>query len=310
MPSPVHGHVSSSILTGSFLHAVLPPVFSSLFSPLSLLFFKPALVLPKPPHFGHRASLKLCALGLLPAALVHHAAVFVMLRWLTWCWLGVCSTSALMSSRSPTNISHDGHNGRVRNPPQQWQAGARLLTTAPVDGDLRMGNPVTAWPVITGRVEVYYSQEWGTVCDDDFLIDDCNVACRQLGQGQCVAYDTGSYPEASSSVRIWLDDLRCQGHEATLDSCGHNGWGQHNCGHSEDVMVSCTCSTADCDAAPSPPGPPPGSVDYFSVSGDCELSRGGDCVVAELELDGDCEHTPNEPLPRGWVRGLTGLGLT
>jgi len=164
-----------------------------------------------------------------------------------------------------------------------------------------MGNPVTAWPVITGRVEVYYSQEWGTVCDDDFGIDDCNVACRQLGQGQCVAYDTESYPQGSSSVRIWLDDLRCQGHEATLDSCGHSGWGQHNCGHHEDVMVSCTCSTADCDAAPSPPGPPPGSVDYFSVSGDCELSRGGDCVVAELELDGDygnnqdCTITVNTP---------------
>ncbi len=38
---------------------------------------------------------------------------------------------------------------------------------------------------------------------------------------------------------VWLDSLDCGGDERSLAECAHDGWGQHNCQHSEDVSVSC-----------------------------------------------------------------------
>ena len=39
-----------------------------------------------------------------------------------------------------------------------------------------------------GRLEILINDQWGTVCDDDFDTIDADVACRQLGYSQAVAY--------------------------------------------------------------------------------------------------------------------------
>ncbi len=45
------------------------------------------------------------------------------------------------------------------------------------DGDIRL----IGGDYRSGLVEVCSGNEWGTVCDDLWGIDDGNVACRQLG---------------------------------------------------------------------------------------------------------------------------------
>ena len=89
-----------------------------------------------------------------------------------------------------------------------------------------------------GRVEVYYDGVWGTVCDDSWDINDAHVVCRQLGFSsafsapQRAKYGQGSEP-------TWLDNVQCQGGEASLLDCTHAGWGIENCSHSEDASVVC-----------------------------------------------------------------------
>ncbi|XP_028408849.1 scavenger receptor cysteine-rich type 1 protein M130-like isoform X2 [Dendronephthya gigantea] len=98
----------------------------------------------------------------------------------------------------------------------------------------------------TGRVEVFYNGEWGTVCDDNWDIKDANVACRQLGYLYAIkALQGGNIP--SGSGRIWSDEVACTGSEQKLSSCGRHvrGWGVHDCSHEEDAGVECSSIDVD-----------------------------------------------------------------
>ena len=92
-------------------------------------------------------------------------------------------------------------------------------------------------------MEIWYSNQWNTVCDDSWSISDARVVCRQLGYSSGVsARCCASFGQGTGS--ILLDDLKCTGSEGSLLSCPHSGLNVHNCGHGEDAGVICklTCS--------------------------------------------------------------------
>ena len=88
-----------------------------------------------------------------------------------------------------------------------------------------------------GRLQVYYNGIWGTVCDDAFTHAAARVVCYMLGYGRIGRFIRNLYGAGSGT--IWLDDVVCTGWETNIANCQHNSWGSHNCGHGEDVSVSC-----------------------------------------------------------------------
>ena len=54
----------------------------------------------------------------------------------------------------------------------------------------------------------------------------------------------------SGTGRIWLDNVNCNGSEAFIGNCPHNGWDSHNCDHDEDVSIRCRNITITTTAPP------------------------------------------------------------
>ena len=93
-------------------------------------------------------------------------------------------------------------------------------------------------------MEVYHNGEWGTVCDDGWDLNDAQVVCNELRLGNAaVARQKEFYGQGSGT--IWLDNLECVGTERTVGNCSHNGWGNHDCSHSEDAGVRCATGKFD-----------------------------------------------------------------
>ncbi|XP_031566698.1 uncharacterized protein LOC116301732 isoform X2 [Actinia tenebrosa] len=89
-----------------------------------------------------------------------------------------------------------------------------------------------------GRVEIFHNGRWGTICDDNWDIDDARVVCRSLGLPDAIGATTlANFGQGSGE--ILLDEVQCRGNELSLSDCRHDGWGENNCGHGEDAGVVC-----------------------------------------------------------------------
>ncbi|XP_029104806.1 scavenger receptor cysteine-rich domain-containing group B protein [Scleropages formosus] len=106
------------------------------------------------------------------------------------------------------------------------------------DGTIRLAGGLDR---CQGRVEIFYRDSWGTVCDDDWGMRAAGVVCQQVQCGRALTATTNAYFGYGTGL-ILLDNVNCNGNEPQLSSCYSLGWGIHNCGHHEDAGVICTGS--------------------------------------------------------------------
>ena len=87
-----------------------------------------------------------------------------------------------------------------------------------------------------GRLEVYYSGIWGTVCNDGWDNKYASLVCAQLGyksSGKLSYFGAGR-------GNVLLENVLCSINDTVLASCGHYGVGiTVRCSHSKDVGVKC-----------------------------------------------------------------------
>ena len=89
----------------------------------------------------------------------------------------------------------------------------------------------------SGRVEVYNNGIWQTVCGIGWSRINTRVVCRQLGYGHGFLSTDFSVPAGTG--KILMGYIKCRNDHTNLLACSHNGFGNHDCKHLQDVGVKC-----------------------------------------------------------------------
>ncbi|XP_060591772.1 scavenger receptor cysteine-rich type 1 protein M130-like [Ruditapes philippinarum] len=94
----------------------------------------------------------------------------------------------------------------------------------------------------SGRVEIKVDGVWGTICDDNFDMDDAKVICRTLNLTATSFFTGAHYGQGKGPV--FAQRFRCYGHESHLRDCRFDP--NTFCSHSRDIGVICTeCGEID-----------------------------------------------------------------
>lgn len=113
--------------------------------------------------------------------------------------------------------------------------------TQPPDGSLQMVSFTENNEEMQGRLDIYYSGDWGTICNVGFSNKSATVACKQILGPEYEGLVVSNKWDSLNSERILVKGVSCDGHETTLMDCFSESWGNiGSCTHDDDVAVSCS----------------------------------------------------------------------
>lgn len=91
-----------------------------------------------------------------------------------------------------------------------------------------------------GRLDVFCNGSWGSICDREWDLKDANVACRMLGYGEATAVSLTCSDVGNRSDDFWIENVACEGNEASLSDCDYVLSGNQNCDSGGTVCMRCT----------------------------------------------------------------------
>ena len=110
--------------------------------------------------------------------------------------------------------------------------------------NIRLVNQDVTNNTMEGRLEVFYSNQWGSVCINKFDFRDALVACNQLfgvSSPETFSSDGNNWGDYEGvTPPIWLDELGCMSSETNIGLCAHPGFGTSDCTHNDDVYLKCS----------------------------------------------------------------------
>ncbi|KAM9051770.1 LOW QUALITY PROTEIN: scavenger receptor cysteine-rich domain-containing protein SCART1 [Megaptera novaeangliae] len=93
-----------------------------------------------------------------------------------------------------------------------------------------------------GVVLVRHEGEWGHVCNQEGMLNEAPVVCRQLGCGRAVGAPK-YVPLPGEVVRPWLHNVSCRGDESSLRGCSLGAWARSQCPYVWVVVALCSNGT-------------------------------------------------------------------
>ncbi|XP_022080315.1 uncharacterized protein LOC110973646 isoform X1 [Acanthaster planci] len=142
------------------------------------------------------------------------------------------------------------------------------MLNQPVENRIRLMGGST---YLEGRVEVYRNFTWGTVCDDEWDLQDANVVCRQLGYRAAVSAP-GQARFCQGAGPIVYGNVNCLGNESMLHACSLST-SPSNCTHAKDAGVVCA-----------PNGPAQSTYKKFQVENQIRLVGSSSYLEGRVEV--------------------------
>lgn len=139
-----------------------------------------------------------------------------------------------------TNISHCKNKGWKGSGCNHYEDASVRCHAPQLQGHkIRLSGGANAYE---GRVEVFRSGTWGTVCADDWRIESAMVVCRQLKLGYAAHAVTQNY-FGHTNLRVIMSGVQCHVDEISIFNCQRDHWENVTCSRS-NKLAGVICSKA------------------------------------------------------------------
>uniref|UniRef100_A0A672ZCB5 SRCR domain-containing protein n=1 Tax=Sphaeramia orbicularis TaxID=375764 RepID=A0A672ZCB5_9TELE len=126
------------------------------------------------------------------------------------------------------------HHGEWRDVGSDYYSDPWTLKAADVIYSVRL---VHGSSRCSGRLEIRSNQSWSSVCEEDLVLNDTQVVCRELGCGAPGLLQGGLYGEGEAPV--WTSELQCEGHESAVLDCRRSSSGGKTCSPGTAAGLTC-----------------------------------------------------------------------